>query len=1433
MSTPDLPSVPARGSEPPRAPQPRRRRWLRVFGIVLLALVALIVLLAVALGAALRTERGSRELWSLATRLSAGVLAGQYQGGTFAHGLQLRDVVFAQGDTRVGVDRLDGSWSLAWHLGPGRARLHVAALRLGNVDVRLPPSEDKPDQPPPTLPDSLSLPLAIDIDALTLARLSILRGPEATASPLVFSDLSAALHTDGSRHRLTVDRLVTPYGKLSANAQLAGEAPFALNGEALLEGEWQKEAYNVSARADGTLQALRADIEASGDRLRGRGEVELTPFGPVPFTRLRVDGERINPRLFNPAAPQANLSVHAELRPVDRSGGAAAPAAPGAASAPANVPAGSAPSAPAASVPAAPAPSAPRASVPATSVPSAPAASVPAASAPQPSPSAAPAAAPLTVAGEVSIRNHEPGPLDAERLPVQSLRATVELSEAAQHVRDLRVALAGNGEIAGSGSLREGRGGFDLDVRRLDPHALHGKLRSARLSGPVIVRLEPGRQSVALDLGGGELKLFADARIDADAVTLAALRLGVAQGSLHAEGRLGLKEQQPFSFKGRITDLDPARLASVAKGRINANIDASGTLAGEPRVAADFSIGDSEYAGLPMTGGGKVRLAGQRLLPSEATLSMAGNRADLRGSFGARGDRMTVAVDAPQLDRLKFGVGGTLRLDAQVSGTWQRPEVTATYDARALSMGPHRVESASGNADLRGGIDGPLRLRLDARGYRGPQLTIGTLQASLDGTQARHSFRVQGEGRVRRRPLQLQAAGQGSWKNGTWTGTLDTLEERSTVELRLLTPVAVSAGSQRLTLGATRLQLERSTIVLDSLDWDRGRIRSRGQLSGLQVGHLLELAEIFTGEAPPLRSDLVLDGEWNLNLAETASGFAELRRRSGDLSVNAGRGFTTMGLGQTVLRAEAAGNRLQLRGSVVSSRLGNAKVDAFAGLMPEQGVLTVTPASALGGQVAFDVPRLKALEALTGPQYAFEGRLAAAMQLAGTVGAPVLTGTVNGDDLGVTLYDLGIRLTDGIVRIVLDRNVIELRQVRFRGGDGTLTASGNVRLGEADPTLRARIVAERLELFASPERTLVVSGNADMANENRQFVIRGKFRVDRGLFDLPKAGAPVLGDDVMIVRKSDRRAERDVRTAATPAVPESQPTSRFAPVIDLSVDLGDRFRFRGAGADLLLAGRLGVNSEPLTPLRVTGTVRVVDGTYEAFGRRLQITRGIVNFNGPVGNPNLNIRAMRLNQEVEAGVEVTGTVRLPRVRLVSEPNVPDEDKLSWLMFGYGAESAAAGQQQQLSGGALGGAALGMLGSKAGKGIVQRFGIDEFSIGPSTAGLSDQQVVSVGKAVSEKISVGYEQSLTSAANVAKLTWAFSRRWSLIARGGSINGLSLLFNRRFDSWSQLFSGSTTRREGARREQDASTGSTDGDADNPPTPPTAPEGPAEAIKR
>ncbi|WP_019449125.1 translocation/assembly module TamB domain-containing protein [Cupriavidus sp. BIS7] len=1343
MSIPDMPPVPREDRNAPRPPRPPRRRVWRVLawnvGFVLLLVIAAMTATVLAL----RTEAGTRQLWSVATQLSAGMLAGKFDGGTVAGGLRLHDVVYASGDTRVTIDRIDSKWQVTW----SPMRLHVEWLRVGKVDAHLPAS--KPSAQPAQMPATLELPLAVDIDTLTLGELSLLQGPAATSTPLLLSDLSAALHSDGRRHRLVVDHLVTPYGKLQANAQIAGRKPFALTVEALMEGRWQEESYEMTVRADGSLAALHAQVEANGDRIRARANADVTPFDEVPFTHLMIDGERINPRLFSPTAPQADLTVHADLRPVASAAGASAPAA----SAPSVASTPSASSASAAHAKAAPA-----------------------------------KAVPLVVAGEMSIRNLEPGPIDKQRLPVHSVDARVELSEAAQTLSDLRIALPGKAEITGHGSLHDGRGGFDLDVRRLDVAALYTSLVPTNLSGPVSLRLEPGRQSVALDVAGGEIKLFANASVDADALTLTALRAGLGSGTLTAEGKLGLKGEQAFSFKGKLANFDPARVAKVAPGRINADFSTTGSLAKTLRMAVDFGLNESEYAGLPMTGNGKVRLEGERLMPSEVSLLMAGNQINLRGSFGARGDRLKVNVDAPQLERLKFGVAGRAKVDAEITGTLKRPEIVGDYSAQSLVIGPHKVASASGHAELRGGLDGTLSAQLSARDYHGPQASIRTLDANLAGTQASHTFDAKAVGTLHDHPLQLTLAGQGAWRGDQgWTGTIRTFEERGTVNVRLAAPTQLLVADQHIRLAKTKLIFDRSTLTVEGFEFDHGRIVTQGNLDGVQVGHVLEVMQALTGEALPVRSDLVLDGRWNLKLAETANGFAEIRRRSGDASVNAGRGWTTLGLGETALRADFTGNHVTLRGGTTSQRIGKLDVNASAGLVSEQGLLTIGPASTLGGTVTADIPRLKSLEALSGPQYAYEGRIAAAIRLAGTVGSPLLTGTVDGSEIAVTLYDLGIRLTDGVVQLALDQNTVELKQVRFRGGDGTVTASGAVKLGEADPNLSAKIVADKLQLFASPERTLIVSGDASIANENRKIAIRGKFRVDRGLFDLPKAGAPELGDDVVVVR---RRDQREVKTAATPT-PESKPASRFSPLVDVAVDLGDNFRFRGAGADLLLAGQIGVRSEPLSPMRATGTVRVVSGTYEAFGRKLEIEYGYINFNGPVDNPGMNIRAMRRNQEVEAGVEVTGTVRLPRVRLVSEPNVPDEDKLSWLMFGYGAESAGTSQQKQMSGGALGGAALGMIGGKAGKSVVSHFGIDEFSIGPSTAGLSDTQVVSIGKAVTDQISVGYEQSLTSASNVVKLTWAFSQRWSLLAKGGSINGLSVLFNRRFNSWGNLFSG------------------------------------------
>jgi hypothetical protein len=95
------------------------------------------------------------------------------------------------------------------------------------------------------------------------------------------------------------------------------------------------------------------------------------------------------------------------------------------------------------------------------------------------------------------------------------------------------------------------------------------------------------------------------------------------------------------------------------------------------------------------------------------------------------------------------------------------------------------------------------------------------------------------------------------------------------------------------------------------------------------------------------------------------------------------------------------------------------------------------------------------------------------------------------------------------------------------------------------------------------------------------------------------------------------------------------------------------------------------NSKSGKKLRATGQVqvRVVDGSYMAYGAKLSVKRGRLKFNdGPVNNPALDILALRDVGTVRAGVKVTGTAEFPEVNLFSQPALPKKDILGYIFLG---------------------------------------------------------------------------------------------------------------------------------------------------------------------
>lgn len=1416
--------------EPPSsdAPPPKRRPGRLLLKALAWTVGVLVLLVALAIGlvyGALTTERGTAYAWQAAVKLLGGKLSGTLESGTLANGLQLRQVRWRSLDgsgTDIQIDRVAARWGLTrepW-------RLTIDYLHVGTVDARIGASSSSSNEPL-KLPQDLRLPMQLEVRDVQLDKLLLREGGSTTE----FSRFMFHGRSDGRHHEAAIERLDTPFGAVTASAKLDGARPFALTGDIGYSGKVNNEAVQVGGHLSGSLENLVAELDASGMKLAGHARVEATPFGAVPLRRATLTFDHVNPQAFAPGAPLADLAVRAELQPVAQDGAGTVVLGASAASA-ANAKRGSHEPA-AANFAVAGHVSIVNAKPGAIDQNLLPVIDANAdvrldAESQRISNLAVRLVKSATLSGggtlsgkrgqfDLKVAGLDLNALEATVRPTQlsgpiGIRLNDDIQSVTLDLADPKAALRTQGKITFDPArtsfndvrVTSGKGRIDLSgalkhdanstynlkaqLTDFDPLTLTSQMpsrkpvagaapvaTSASASTAVSAKGKKGTQaSKAQAEASAEVGSAAGAKSAAPADQAAAAVKNTAKAAVKTE--LAQRKTPPPNHAV------PAPRKNKIEARVNGTLTAAGMLGPVFTTKAEFKLGPSVYDNLPLTGGGTVQLAGSRILPSRANLSVAGNQVDLQGSFGAPGDRLRFRVDAPQLERLGFGLAGLIAADGDVTGSFAHPNVMLNYKADSVVFSSNRIGHAEGHAELRDGANGALVFTTDARDLSAGGVDLTTLTARLSGTRANHTLEAAATGKLQDRPLDLTLAANGKLtdaRDGThWDGTVSRFQNRGTPALNLESPLAVSAGPQRLTLGATRLTLEGAVLSLKTFAFDHGKIQSAGTLTDISLSRLQDLRREITGEPPAVKTDLVFDGDWDFALGSTASGHIQLKRRGGDVTVEIGRGLASLGITDIAARAEfSGGNRLNATVHAQASRIGVIDADAHTTLVARDGFLSVNEEGALSGNVNANVPSLKTTGGLFGPSYLLDGHLALKLALGGTVAKPNLTGSLLGDGLSATMVDQGVQLKDGVVRIALSQNLVDFQQVEFHGASGTLRATGRVRLDGAEPDLTASIVADKLELFAAPDRNLSLSGSASVANAGAQggLAINGKFAVDHALFDLPEQAAPKLGDDVVIVRPDGTVAgERSPPVAGT-----NKPVGPFAPRADIDISLGNNFRFRGQGADLGLTGTITALSAPNLPLRAVGNVRVTQGsTYTAFGRKLNIENGFFTFNGPVANPGINILAMRRNQQVEAGVQVTGTVQFPVAKLVSEPNVADNEKLSWLLFGHGTDQGNnLGQQSTMT------TALALLGSASGKRIAQTFGLDEFSIGQSEVGLTDPQVVMVSKAISEWLVLGYEQGLQSASNAIKATVNLTRYWSVAAYGGTFYGATLLYTRRFD--------------------------------------------------
>ncbi|GGY15822.1 translocation/assembly module TamB domain-containing protein [Paludibacterium paludis] len=1259
----------------PAAPRPRKRGRRLLAG----ALAALLLMFGALawLGA---TEAGFAVLWRAAAWASGGALTVGKARGTLIDRFSLDDIQWSGATERVRVTNVAVDWSAGdvW-----RRTLTIRRLAVGHVSVISVPGARKPPSSPTVLPESLSLPFDVNVDALTLASLGF-----DGEGPSLYGVSASYRYRADNGHRLRIDRLDSPWGRGRAALFAADRRPFALSGDLAVDGS--VESLPVAGKLDvsGSLAAVRISGGVTGKAVNARVDGEFAPFSTDSFSivrRLDILAGGVNPHAWLADLPDARLNIAAYLRP-----------------------------------------------------------------------------AAGRVSGGMSVLNLEPGDMSRNRLPVRSMAAEFLLGQNALDLTFLGLDMPA-GHIRLSGTV-----GNMLDMTlALKEVALKGMHADApddvvngafRIGGSVAEPRIEGKAAgtwLGLELNGGIVSS------PLRHVALRKLGLRAGGGELTVSGSLELEKLRRFDVSGALSHIDPSRFgASWPRGDVSARLSAAGKLEKGPEGRLNLVLSESRLSGQPLTGRVDAELVPERLKRLAMDLSLARNRLQAQGSWGAAGDRLKFALDAPALGLLGPGFSGSLDASAEVSGTPKVPVVSGRVKADRLALpGDVFVQSLSGAGDLRADNASPFRVAVSGDGLRVAQRRIDGLRLVLEGTRARHHLEFDGRMQAERltESWLVRASGGLAQDRLVWGGSLDRLELAGSVPVSLQAPVRLSVAKDSLDIGAARLSALGGTLALASLSRKGdGSLSTRGQWRGLSLAELEHLVSL------PVKAAMTLDAEWAIDTAREIRGTIGLRRAAGDillpgsgkdgqpLGLNGLDATVSMGNGQAqwTLAARTRHGDLEGTGSLpLGSRLPDAR----------------TP---LSGNVRLSLPALSTFAALAGPSLELGGRVNADLSFNGPLGAPHWQGRVGGDHLLFADRRTGIRLADGTLAARITDERVELDTLRFSGGKGYATAHGALALKDGGPDARVQVELNAFSVFDRPSRRLVVSGNAELAMAGRKVSLTGKLRADQGRVELARLGTPSLSDDVVVKG----------RAAPEPSALASLPLS-----VALTLDLGDRFRFSGQGLDVELTGQALLTAEPGMAPAAKGQVRVVKGRYKAYGQDLDIEYGVISFAGPLDNPGLNVRARRRLSPVGAGVEVTGSVATPQIRLIADEAMSDRDKLAWLVLGRASSgSDSDNNSMAASAGAL---LAGTLNERIGLfddlGMTQR---NERTLADGRISPAEQ-VVTVGKQLTQEFYLGYEYGITSAHQAVKMIYSLSKSWSLVLRAGTEASAETRYTLRFD--------------------------------------------------
>lgn len=821
--------------------------------------------------------------------------------------------------------------------------------------------------------------------------------------------------------------------------------------------------------------------------------------------------------------------------------------------------------------------------------------------------------------------------------------------------------------------------------------------------------------------------------------------------------------QQAISWRGELAlrSINTAKVAPDWPSKLDGLIKTNGSLYGgtwQMNVPEVKITGNVKQNKVNVEGSVRGNSYMQWTIPG-LHVALGNNTADVKGELGVKDLNLDANIDAPKLDNMLPGLGGTAKGLVKIRGTVDAPQLLADITARGLrwqelSIAQVRVDGEVKSTDQ---IAGNLDVRVERIAQ--PGVNIGLVHLAAKGNEKQHALQLQIQGE----PVSGQLALSGSFdrKEERWKGALS--------NTRFQTPVGPWSVNRDIALDYRNLEQK---ISIGPHCWvnPNAELCVPQTIDAGAAGHAIvnlnrfDLAMLKPFMPEETQASGVFSGNadvtWDTTKEGLPQGKVTLSGRNVKVTQIVNNAPLPVAFDTLNLNADLHNNRAELGWLIRLTN--NGQLDGQVQVTDPQGRRN------LGGNVNIRNFSLAMINPIFSRGEKAEGKLNANLRLGGNAMSPLLFGQMqlNGIDVDGNFMPFDMQPS----QITMNFNgASSTLQGDIRTQQGQISLNGDADWRQID-NWRARIAAKgsRVRITVPPMVRLDVSPDIVFNATPSLFTLDGNVDIPWARIvvkEVPESAVGVSSDEVML--NSDLKPEK----TQSASIPINS---------NLNIHVGNNVRLDAFGLKARLTGDLKV-AQDKQGLGLNGQINIPEGRFHAYGQDLIVRKGGLLFSGPPDQPLLNIEAIRNPESTEndviAGVRVTGTADQPKAEVFSDPAMSQQEALSYLVRGQGLDSGQSDSAAMTS--MLIGMGVAQSGQLVGK-IGETFGVSNLAL--DTQGVGDSSQVVVSGYVLPGLQVKYGVGIFDSLATLTLRYRLMPKLYLEAVSGVDQALDLLYQFEF---------------------------------------------------